>query len=182
MHHLWFYKYQHDNRVRSKLFVACQRWWFQWRFAAILENCAPNGEMYNYCTSHIIKENYENFLIHRCNYVLLSEVYCVWQVVETPKTILNNPVHLYEFSRGKFGKCVNAIQQLIQISSLPSVEQALTRFHTLDSTSDLSDREDLLPRQDSRSICHLRRLRHRSQITFDIHNTKRQSICTPQDC
>jgi len=29
---LWFCKHQHDNRVRSKLFVACQRWWFQWRF------------------------------------------------------------------------------------------------------------------------------------------------------
>ena len=24
VHHLWFYKHQHDNRVRSKLFVACQ--------------------------------------------------------------------------------------------------------------------------------------------------------------
>jgi len=32
MHPLWFCKHQHDNRVRSKLFVACQRWWFQWRF------------------------------------------------------------------------------------------------------------------------------------------------------
>ena len=32
VHCLWFYKHQHDNRVRSKLFVACQRWWFQWRF------------------------------------------------------------------------------------------------------------------------------------------------------
>ena len=29
---LWFYKHQHDNRVRSKLSAACQRWWFQWRF------------------------------------------------------------------------------------------------------------------------------------------------------
>jgi hypothetical protein len=28
VHPLWFYKHQHDNRVRSKLFVACQRWWF----------------------------------------------------------------------------------------------------------------------------------------------------------
>ena len=28
VHHLWFYKHQHDNRVRS----ACQRWWFQWWF------------------------------------------------------------------------------------------------------------------------------------------------------
>ena len=32
VHRLWFYKHQHDNRVRSKLSVACQRWWFQWRF------------------------------------------------------------------------------------------------------------------------------------------------------
>jgi hypothetical protein len=32
MHTLWFYKHQHNNRVHSKLFVACQRWWFQWRF------------------------------------------------------------------------------------------------------------------------------------------------------
>ena len=31
-HPLSFYKHQHDSRVRSKLFVACQRWWFQWRF------------------------------------------------------------------------------------------------------------------------------------------------------
>ena len=32
VHHLWFYIHQHDNRVRSKLFVACQRWSFQRRF------------------------------------------------------------------------------------------------------------------------------------------------------
>ena len=30
VHPLWFYKHQRDNRVRPKLFVACQRWWFQW--------------------------------------------------------------------------------------------------------------------------------------------------------
>jgi uncharacterized protein with PQ loop repeat len=56
-HTLWFYKHQHDNRVRSKLFVACQRWWFQWRFATILVNCASSGEIRNYCTPLIIKEN-----------------------------------------------------------------------------------------------------------------------------
>jgi len=93
VHPLWFYKHQHDNRVRSKLFVACQRWWFQWRFAAILENCAPSGEMHNCCTPRIIKESFENFLIHRCNYILLSQVYCVWQVVKTPTIIFNNPVY-----------------------------------------------------------------------------------------
>ena len=32
VHPFWFYKHQHDNRVRSKLFVACQLWWFQWPF------------------------------------------------------------------------------------------------------------------------------------------------------
>jgi len=28
---LGFHKHQHDNRVRS-MFLACQWWWFQWRF------------------------------------------------------------------------------------------------------------------------------------------------------
>jgi len=32
VHPLWFYKRQHDIRVRSKLFVACQRWWFRGQF------------------------------------------------------------------------------------------------------------------------------------------------------
>ena len=94
---LWFYKHQHENWVRSKLFVACQRWWFQWRFAAILVNCAPSGELHNNCTPHIIKENFENFLIHRCNYILKSQVYCVWQVVKTRTVIFNNPVQENDF-------------------------------------------------------------------------------------
>ena len=40
---------------------------FSLPFAAILVNCAPSGEMRNYCTLHIIKENFENFSIHQCN-------------------------------------------------------------------------------------------------------------------
>jgi len=92
VHPLWFYKHQHHNRFHSKLFVACQRWWFQWRFAAILVNCAPSGEMQNYCTQHVIKENYENFLIRQCNYILLYQVYSIWQVVKTPTVIFNNRV------------------------------------------------------------------------------------------
>jgi len=93
VHPLWFYRHKHDNRVRSKLFVTCQLWWFQWRFAAILVNCAPGGEMHNYCTPHIIKETFESFLIHRFNYILLFQVYCVWQVVKTPTIIFNNPIY-----------------------------------------------------------------------------------------
>ena len=84
VHPVWFYKHQQDNRVRSTQNA------FSLPFAAI---CAPSGEMHNYCTPHIIKENFENFLIHRCNYILLSQVYCVWQVVKTLTIILNNSVY-----------------------------------------------------------------------------------------
>jgi hypothetical protein len=66
---------------------------FSLPFASILVNCAPSGEMHNYCSPHI-KENFENFLIHRCNYILLSQVYCVWQVVKTTTIISNNPVYI----------------------------------------------------------------------------------------
>jgi len=93
VHPLWFYKHQHDNRVRSTQNA------FSLPFAAILVNCAPSGEMHNYCTTHIIKENFENFLIHRCNYILLSQVYCVWQVVKTPTIIFNNPVYMKYYQR-----------------------------------------------------------------------------------
>jgi hypothetical protein len=86
VHPLWFYRHQHDNRVCSSQNSSLP-------FAAILVNCAPNGEMHNYCNPHIMKENFENFLIYRCNYILLFQVYCVWQVVKTPTIILNNPVY-----------------------------------------------------------------------------------------
>jgi hypothetical protein len=65
--------------------------------AAILVNCAPSGGMHNYCTPHIIKENFENFLIHRCNYILLSQVYCVWQVVKTPTVISITLYRMFEW-------------------------------------------------------------------------------------
>jgi len=120
VHPLWFYKHQHDNRVRSKLFVACQRWWFQWRFAAILVNCAPSGEMHNYCTPHIIKENYENFLIHRCNCILLSQEYGVWQVVKTPTIIFNNPVVIWFTFHSVMVYCSCRLASLYVLVSLQS--------------------------------------------------------------
>jgi len=88
VHPLWFYKHQHVNRFRSTQNA------FSLTFAAILVNCAPSGEMHNYCTPHIIKENYENFVIHLCNYILLSQVYCIWQVVKIPTIIFNNTVFI----------------------------------------------------------------------------------------
>jgi len=51
VHPLSFYKHQHDNRVRSTQNA------FSLPFDAILVNCAPGGEIHNYCTPHIIKEN-----------------------------------------------------------------------------------------------------------------------------
>jgi hypothetical protein len=56
--------------------------------------------VHNYCTPHIIKENFEDFLIHRCNYILLSQVYCVWQVVKTPTIISNNPLYCWQKAKG----------------------------------------------------------------------------------
>jgi len=56
VHPLWFYKHQHENRVLSRLFVACQHVAFSLPFAAILVNCAPSWEIHNYCTRHIIKK------------------------------------------------------------------------------------------------------------------------------
>jgi len=38
------------------------------------------------------KRNFENFLIHRCKYILISHVYCIWQNVKTPTIISNNRV------------------------------------------------------------------------------------------
>ena len=64
-------------------------------FAAILVNRAPSGEMHNYCTPPIIKEKFENFLIHRCNYILIYQVYCVWRVVKIQTVISNNPVYCF---------------------------------------------------------------------------------------
>jgi len=65
---------------------------FSLPFAVILVNCAPSEVMHNYCTPHIIKDNFENFLIQRWNYILRSQVYYVWQVVIN---ILNNPIYIY---------------------------------------------------------------------------------------
>ena len=117
VHPLWFYKHQHDNRVRSKLFVACQRWWFQWLFwfvppvpgylweeeehkpdpwrnpvernhmglhvstqrllTAVRCHLAPSGEMHNYCTPHIIKENWEFLDPSVQLYTPISSVLCM---------------------------------------------------------------------------------------------------------
>ena len=75
---------------------------FSLPFAAILVNYAPSGEMHNYCTPHIINVNIDNFLIHRCNYILLCQVYCVWHVVKTATIILNNPLYWYVLKNNMF--------------------------------------------------------------------------------
>jgi hypothetical protein len=92
VHPLWFYKRQRDNRHSWNVSTLNA---LSMLFAAILLNCAASGEMHNYCTPRIIKEKFKNFLIHRCNYILLSQVCCVWQVVKTLTIIFNNPVFWY---------------------------------------------------------------------------------------
>ena len=92
MHPLWFYKHQHDNRVRSKLFVACQRWWFQWRFWFV-----PSVPGYKGCTYRApvryVTKTWSFVLLNKKIHVPLSQVYYVWQVVKTSTIISNNPVY-----------------------------------------------------------------------------------------
>ena len=68
MHPLWFYKHQHDNRVRSKLFVACQRWWFQWRFWFV-----PSVAGY---TRTLSLETVHTNCEWNCQMVVVSRIWC----------------------------------------------------------------------------------------------------------
>ena len=83
VHHLWFYRHQHDNRVRS----ACQRWWFQWRFwfvpsvpGYLQEEEAHKPDPWR----NPIERNHMG--LHPENEVA---------VVKTPTIISNNPVYIY---------------------------------------------------------------------------------------
>jgi len=90
VHPLWFYKHQHDNRVRSKLSVACQRWWFQWRLWFVPSVPGYLREEEEHKPDPWRNPIERNKKIH----ILLSQVYCVRQVVKTPTIISNNPVFL----------------------------------------------------------------------------------------
>ena len=111
--------------------IGIVRWWLLPEFGAELplDNCnwptfmkckhknasslTCSGEMHKYCTLHIIKENFENFLIHRRNYILLSQVYCVWQVVKTQTIIFNNRVlRICKYFNFKFYRdlCLKSLQ------------------------------------------------------------------------
>jgi len=68
VHPLWFYKHQHDNRVCSKLFVACQRWWFQWRFWFL-----PSVPGYTRTLS--LETVHTNFEMN-CQMVVVSRIWC----------------------------------------------------------------------------------------------------------
>jgi len=84
--------------------------------SSILVNCSPSGEMHNYCIPHIIKEHFENFLIHRCKYILLSEVYCVWQVVKPRQSFLITL--FYDFLILRVQNCVSRRYQVIGSSGM----------------------------------------------------------------
>ena len=85
VHPLWFYKHQHDNRVRSKLFVACQRWWFQWRFWFV-----PSVPGY---TRTLSLETVHTTFEWSCQMVVVSRIWCELPLDNcTPTIILNNPV------------------------------------------------------------------------------------------
>jgi len=68
VHPLWVYKHQHDNQVRSKLFVACQRWWFQWRFWFV-----PSVPGY---TRTLSIETVRSTFEWNCQMVVSSRIWC----------------------------------------------------------------------------------------------------------
>jgi len=87
MHPLWFYKHQHDNRVHSKLYVACQRWWFQWRFwfiPSVLGYLREEEEHKPDPWHNPIERNHMR--LHLEN------------EVKTPTVIFNNPVYCFLFT------------------------------------------------------------------------------------
>ena len=86
MHPLWFYEHQHNNRVRSKLFVACQRWWFQWRFRFVPSVPGYLREEEEH------KPNPWRNPIERNHMGLHLENEVSRRVVKTPTVIFNNPV------------------------------------------------------------------------------------------
>jgi len=90
VHPLRFYKHQHDNRVRSKLSVTCQRWWFQCRFWFV-----PSVPGYLREEEEHKPDPWRNPI--ESNHMRLhlgNEVYCVWQFVNTPTIIFNNAVFI----------------------------------------------------------------------------------------
>ena len=109
VHPLWFYKHQHDNRVRSKLSVACQRWWFQWRFwfvPSVQGYLREEEEHKPDPWRNPIERNHEG--LHLENEVA---------VVKTPTIISNNPVFLYHWSASM--QCAYAMLSSASCPALP---------------------------------------------------------------
>ena len=79
---------------------AWDRWWSDaTRLATSFSRCNPiwclsmglrqgSGLPVRYVT-----KTWSVLLLNKKIHILLSQVYCVWQVVKTPTVILNNPVH-----------------------------------------------------------------------------------------
>ena len=89
MHPLWFYKHQHNNQVRSKLFVTCQWWRFQWRFWFI-----PSVPQYLREEEEDKPDPWRNPIErNHMGLHLENEV----AVVKTSTIILNNPVLAFTF-------------------------------------------------------------------------------------
>ena len=88
VHPLWFYKHQHGNRVRSKLSVACQRWWFQWRFWFL-----PSVPGYSREEEERKPDPWRN-PIERNHMGLHLENEVTRRVVKTLTIIFNNPVYM----------------------------------------------------------------------------------------
>jgi len=113
MHRLWFCKHQHYNQIRFKLSVACQRWWFHWRFWFI-----PSVPGYFREEEEHKPEPWRNPIErNHMGFHLENEV----AVVKTPTIILNNPVILREDSGSQFLQNRHILARLHKVTSKKTV-------------------------------------------------------------
>jgi len=57
-----------------------------------LRNCTDGYRNSQRAPVRYVTKTWSVFLSNKRKHILLSQVYCVWQVVKTPTMILNNPV------------------------------------------------------------------------------------------
>ena len=120
VHPLWFYKHQHDNRVRSRLSVACQRWWFQWLYWFVPSDPGYMWEEEKHkpdpCRNPIERNHMG---LHFENEVA---------VVKTPTIISNNPIQVIHKRMVRFQKLTRSLFLTLHEHKAHRQQQQLSKF------------------------------------------------------
>jgi hypothetical protein len=109
----------------------------------------------------------ENFLIHRCNYIFLSQVYCVRQVVKTPTIIL---ITLYFMDKNN-DQSGNRSLKLILMTALQSKWWLSKRVHQIISTTE-TKALNLLVSQSKETKCKT------AEVSFNMKIFSLKQLCS----